>query len=87
MRIDAQGFRRDFGLDILEVGKRGLERVGRWEMSTGANYTRLWRDREAEYRQELKDKNMIVTVPAVSRTIEYRGTYTEVWINETIHGL
>ena len=66
VRIDAQGFRREFGLDILEAGKRGLERVGRWEMSTGANYTRLWRDREAEYRQELKDKNMIVTVPSVS---------------------
>ncbi|CAG0921471.1 unnamed protein product, partial [Notodromas monacha] len=63
IRLDAQGYRKEFGLDILELGKKGLEKVGRWERNRGANYSRLWTDREAEYRQELKDKNLIVTVP------------------------
>jgi ionotropic kainate glutamate receptor 2 len=66
IRLDAHGFRRDMTLDILELGKKGLEKVGRWEKTRGANYTRLWKDREAEYKEELRDKNLVVTFPIVS---------------------
>jgi hypothetical protein len=69
VRLDAQGYRKEFSLDILELDKKGLEKVGRWEKSKGANYTRLWTDREKEYREELRDKNLIVTVPIVSKQL------------------
>ncbi|XP_066961996.1 glutamate receptor ionotropic, kainate 2-like isoform X1 [Macrobrachium rosenbergii] len=38
--FDASGFRTDFWLDIMELQRPGLVKVGYWRPSTGANFTR-----------------------------------------------
>ncbi|CAG0916801.1 unnamed protein product [Notodromas monacha] len=86
VRLDAQGYRRDFNLDILEVGKKGLEKVGRWEKGRGANYTRLWTDREAAIRQELKDKNLIITMIENAPYVMYKKNKDEFTGNDQFEG-
>lgn len=40
IKFDTEGFRTDFGLDILELDTHGLIKVGTWEAADGVSTTR-----------------------------------------------
>ena len=40
IKFDAAGFRSDFQLEIVELKKEGLVKVGSWDPTNGANFSR-----------------------------------------------
>ena len=61
IRFDGAGFRSDFQLDIVELKREGLVRVGRWDPSNGANFTRNYTKTSNEVVESLHNKTLIVS--------------------------
>ncbi|XP_064079193.1 glutamate receptor ionotropic, kainate 2-like isoform X3 [Macrobrachium nipponense] len=61
IKFDTEGFRRDVALEIIELTKDGLVRVGKWEPTTGANYTRTYKEVQQGIVESLQNKTLIVT--------------------------
>ncbi|XP_068243990.1 glutamate receptor ionotropic, kainate 2-like isoform X1 [Palaemon carinicauda] len=61
IKFDTEGFRRDVALEIIELTKDGLARVGKWEPSSGANYTRTYKEVQQGIVESLQNKTLIVT--------------------------
>ncbi|XP_069951466.1 glutamate receptor ionotropic, kainate 2-like [Cherax quadricarinatus] len=61
IKFDTEGFRRDVTLDIVELTKEGLIRVGRWEPINGANYTRSYSEVQRGIVASLQNKTLMVT--------------------------
>ncbi|XP_064094425.1 glutamate receptor ionotropic, kainate 2-like [Macrobrachium nipponense] len=61
IKFDAKGFRRDVTLDIVELTKTGLVKVGRWNPTSGANYTKSYREVEQDIVEELRRKNLVIS--------------------------
>ncbi|XP_037082452.1 glutamate receptor ionotropic, kainate 2-like, partial [Pollicipes pollicipes] len=59
-RFDREGFRTDFDLDIVELSKDGLVKVGTWTARTGANYTRSYGEKILEIEHSLWNKTLKV---------------------------
>ncbi|KAG1662335.1 Glutamate receptor ionotropic, kainate 2 [Nymphon striatum] len=61
--FDESGFRSDIVVDVIDLVKTGLVRIGEWSLRTGVNFTR---DEEAQmdkYKDNLMNKTLrIVTV-------------------------
>ena len=69
IRFDGAGFRSDFQLDIVELKREGLVRVGRWDPSNGANFTRNYSKISTEVVESLHNKTLIVSTILVSTEI------------------
>ena len=69
IRFDGAGFRSDFQLDIVELKREGLVRVGRWDPSNGANFTRNYSKISTEVVESLHNKTLIVSTILVSTQI------------------
>lgn len=61
IKFDHQGFRSDFSLDIVELSKDGLRKVGTWNSTEGVNYTRTYGDSQREIVEILQNKTLVVT--------------------------
>ncbi|XP_045593286.1 glutamate receptor ionotropic, kainate 2 isoform X4 [Procambarus clarkii] len=61
IKFDTEGFRRDVTLDIVELTKEGLSRVGRWDPTSGANYTRTYSEVQQGIVESLQNKTLMVT--------------------------
>ncbi|XP_071525539.1 LOW QUALITY PROTEIN: glutamate receptor ionotropic, kainate 2-like [Panulirus ornatus] len=62
IKFDADGFRSDFQLDILEMEvKETLQKVGTWTLAGGANYTRTWRETIDQVAKNLQNRTLIVS--------------------------
>eukprot|EP00095_Tigriopus_kingsejongensis_P005735 maker-scaffold28_size608977-snap-gene-0.8 protein:Tk05735 transcript:maker-scaffold28_size608977-snap-gene-0.8-mRNA-1 annotation:"glutamate ionotropic kainate 2" len=61
IKFDSRGFRSDFDLDIVELKKEGLSRVGRWNRGSGANFTRNFTESYSEIIESLHNKTLVVT--------------------------
>ncbi|XP_069947297.1 glutamate receptor ionotropic, kainate 2 isoform X3 [Cherax quadricarinatus] len=61
IKFDTEGFRRDVTLDIVELTKDGLTRVGRWDPGSGANYTRSYSEVQQGIVESLQNKTLMVT--------------------------
>ncbi|XP_066943694.1 glutamate receptor ionotropic, kainate 2-like isoform X2 [Macrobrachium rosenbergii] len=61
IKFDAKGFRRDVTLDIVELTKTGLVKVGRWSRTSGANYTKSYREVEQGIVEDLRRKNLVIS--------------------------
>ena len=66
IRFDGAGFRSDFQLDIVELKREGLVRVGKWDPSNGANFTRNYSKISNEVVESLHNKTLIVSTILVS---------------------
>jgi glutamate receptor, ionotropic, invertebrate len=66
IKFDHEGFRSDFSLDIVELSKDGLRKVGTWNSSEGVNYTRTYGDSQREIVEILQNKTLVVTTILVS---------------------
>ena len=56
-----QGFRTDFELDIIELKKEGLAKVGSWSKGYGTNFTRNFTEAYSELVDSLGNKTLIIT--------------------------
>ncbi|XP_050700937.1 glutamate receptor ionotropic, kainate 2-like isoform X2 [Eriocheir sinensis] len=61
IKFDTEGFRRDVTLDIVELTKEGLTRVGRWDPGNGANYTRTYSEVQQGIVESLQNKTLVIT--------------------------
>ncbi|XP_068223506.1 glutamate receptor ionotropic, kainate 2-like [Palaemon carinicauda] len=60
IKFDTEGFRRDVSLDIVELTKEGLIKVGRWDPTNGANYTRSFSEVQQGIVDSLQNKTLII---------------------------
>ncbi|XP_018331081.1 glutamate receptor ionotropic, kainate 2 isoform X2 [Agrilus planipennis] len=61
IRFDHQGFRSDFVLDIVELGREGLKKIGSWNASRGVNFTRTYGEAYTQIVEILQNKTFVVT--------------------------
>ena len=66
IKFDGAGFRSDFQLDIVELKRDGLVKVGAWDPTNGANFTRNYSKTTTEVVESLHNKTLIVSTILVS---------------------
>ena len=66
VKFDQYGLRTDFTLDIVELHKSGLEKVGTWHDRFGIEFDRLTSLKSSEPRKTIENKTIIVTTVKVS---------------------
>jgi len=59
--FDTEGFRSSFTLEIVELRKEGLAKVGTWESGMGANFSRNYTEQYSEIVESLHNKTLIVS--------------------------
>lgn len=75
IKFDHEGFRSDFSLDIVELSKDGLRKVGTWNSSEGVNYTRTYGESQKEIVEILQNKTLVVTTILVSLFVSLLELY------------
>ncbi|KAG1662332.1 Glutamate receptor ionotropic, kainate 2 [Nymphon striatum] len=66
--FDESGFRSDIVVDVIDLVKTGLVRIGEWSLRTGVNFTR---DEEAQmdkYKDNLMNKTLRIVTVLVNET-------------------
>lgn len=66
IKFDHQGFRSDFTLDIVELSREGLKKIGTWNVSAGVNFTRTYGETYTQIVEILQNKTFVVTTILVS---------------------
>lgn len=66
IKFDNQGFRSSFSLDIIELGKDGLRKIGTWNASEGVNLTRTYGEVYTQIVESLHNKTFVVTTILVN---------------------
>ena len=61
IQFDTLGFRSNFDLDIIELKKEGLVKVGSWSQEFGANFTRNFTESYTEIVESLHNKTLKIT--------------------------
>ena len=57
VKFDLNGFRTDFGLELLEKQKGNMIKTGTWSLETGVNFTRTSQEVEAQNEGERGNEN------------------------------
>ena len=82
--FDSLGFRSDFNLDIIELKKEGLVKVGTWNRSMGANFTRNYTESYMGIVTSLKNKTLKITTIKVkikiSKLPSSKNIPSNIWI-------
>ena len=66
VKFDQYGLRTDFSLDIVELHKSGLEKVGTWHDRFGIEFDRLTSLKSSEPKKTIENKTIVVTTIKVS---------------------
>jgi ionotropic kainate glutamate receptor 2 len=61
VKFDSQGFRTNFVLDIVELSKDGLKKIGTWNSTEGVNFTRTYGEAYTQIVESLQNKTFVVT--------------------------
>ena len=61
IKFDAAGFRSDFQLEVVELKKDGLVKVGSWDPMNGANFSRNFTEITSGIVESLHNKTLIVS--------------------------
>ena len=67
VKFDQYGLRTDFSLDIVELHKSGLEKVGTWHDRFGIEFDRLTSLKSSEPKKTIENKTIVVTTIKVCR--------------------
>lgn len=67
VKFDQYGLRTDFSLDIVELHKSGLEKVGTWHDRFGIEFDRLTSLKSSEPKKTIENKTIVVTTIKVSK--------------------
>ena len=70
IKFDQHGLRSKFELEIVELKKDGLIKVGYWTEDLGVNFTRNFTESYTEIVESLQNKTLIVTTIFVSENSE-----------------
>ena len=71
IKFDQHGLRTDFTLEIVELKKDGLVKVGYWNEKYGVNFTRNFTESYSEIVESLQNKTLIVTTIYVSASSNF----------------
>ncbi|CAH1182546.1 unnamed protein product [Phyllotreta striolata] len=61
IKFDHQGFRTDFVLDIIELSREGLKKIGVWNSTEGVNFTRTYGEAYTQIVEIIQNKTFVVT--------------------------
>ncbi|XP_050309100.1 glutamate receptor ionotropic, kainate 2 isoform X3 [Anthonomus grandis grandis] len=61
IKFDHQGFRSDFMLDIVELTREGLKKIGTWNSSEGVNFTRTYGEAYSQIVEIIQNKTFVVS--------------------------
>ncbi|XP_031331870.1 glutamate receptor ionotropic, kainate 2-like [Photinus pyralis] len=86
IKFDHQGFRSDFTLDIVELSREGLKKIGTWNASAGVNFTRTYGEAYTQIVEILQNKTFVVTTILVSNYRKRRKTFIETRTDYTVPG-
>ena len=70
VKFDQRGLRTDFKLEIIELKKHGLVKVGSWHDVHGIKMERNYTETLAEIEESLQNKTLVVTTVRVSNTLD-----------------
>ena len=65
VKFDKHGMRTDFTLDIVELKRPGLEKVGSWYEVDGIKFSRNFVTTYSEIVESLQSKTLVVTTVVV----------------------
>lgn len=65
MKLDNQGFRTDFQLDVVELSMGGLIKTGYWNTTKRLNITNVIKVKQHESQNDLLKKNFVVIIALV----------------------
>ena len=71
IKFDQHGLRSDFTLEIVELKKDGLIKVGVWMENMGVNFTRNFTENYNEIVDSLQNKTLVVTTIFVRYYIDH----------------
>ena len=71
IKFDQHGLRSDFTLEIVELKKDGLIKVGVWMENMGVNFTRNFTENYNEIVDSLQNKTLVVTTIFVRYQIDH----------------
>jgi hypothetical protein len=66
IKFDNQGFRTNFLLDVIELSKEGLVKIGTWNSTEGINFTRTYGEAYTQIVESLMNKTFVVCIILVS---------------------
>ncbi|XP_057671940.1 glutamate receptor ionotropic, kainate 2 isoform X1 [Diorhabda carinulata] len=61
IKFDHQGFRTDFVLEIIELSREGLKKIGTWNSTEGVNFTRTYGEAYTQIVEIIQNKTFVVT--------------------------
>ena len=76
VKFDQFGWRTDFSLDIVELHKSGLEKVGTWHDKFGLEFSRLTSLNTFLPRDTIENKTIIVSTIKVRQMTPNHSTFT-----------
>ena len=77
IKFDAEGFRSNFQLDIVELKKDSLAKVGAWDPINGANFSYNFTEITTGIVESLHNKTLIVSTILVRQKYD---TFTHFYI-------
>ncbi len=86
IRFDQHGLRTDFELEIVELKRNGLVKVGTWTEASGVNFTRNFTESYSEIVESLQNKTLVVTTILSPPYSMYKDSSKRLTGNEAFEG-
>ncbi|GLG96199.1 Ionotropic receptor 25a, partial [Gryllus bimaculatus] len=86
IKFDNQGFRSNFALDIVELSRDGLKKIGTWNSTEGVNFTRTYGEVYTQIVESLQNKTFIVTTILSSPYCMFKDTSEKLTGNSQFEG-
>eukprot|EP00094_Tigriopus_californicus_P003973 TCALIF_03827-PA protein Name:"Similar to GRIK2 Glutamate receptor ionotropic, kainate 2 (Macaca fascicularis)" AED:0.16 eAED:0.16 QI:0/0.7/0.45/1/0.8/0.81/11/0/556 len=86
IKFDQHGLRTDFELEITELKKDGLVKVGTWTEKGGINFTRNYTESYSEIVESLQNKTLIITTLYSPPYSMYRDSTKRLTGNDVFEG-
>lgn len=83
IKFDNQGFRTNFVLDVIELTRDGLIKIGTWNSTEGVNFTRTYGEVYTQIVESLQNKTFIVTTILVSILLTLISTSIDMFLFST----
>lgn len=71
IKFDHQGFRSDFVLDVIELSREGLKKIGVWNSTEGVNFTRTYGEAYTQIVEIIQNKTFVVTTILVRQLFDF----------------
>ncbi|XP_072157051.1 glutamate receptor ionotropic, kainate 2 isoform X1 [Bemisia tabaci] len=86
IKFDNQGFRSNFMLDVVELTKEGLTKIGTWNSTEGVNFTKSYGEAYAQVVESLHNKTFVVTVILSSPYVMLKDSSEKLVGNDQFEG-